>query len=255
MNSKYLYSLALCVLMLAGCQKKMTPGTSSGASATPEVINSKVKVANTDFTFLSAKGKVQMSGSGLGANLTLRMKRNEVIWASVQALGFEAARIKVTPDSVYIVNKLEQEYFAGSYELLKQKFKVDVSFSALQDLLIGNYVATTDASEKIMQEGTVQRTQQQRGSLQIDQFIDTALFKLTRMEVRNLTNKDLMKVDYSEFEQVEGKPFPKSVVLSIQQPEGNKEKTKEAVVKLRQVSTTETSLDFPFSVPSDYERK
>lgn len=251
-SSRYLCVLGLSLLVLVGCQKKVTPGAS--ASVAPETIN-KVNVVNTDYTYLSAKGKVQSENSKLSANLTLRMKKNEVIWASLQAFGFEAARLKVTPDSVYVVNRLKDEYLIGSYELLRQRYNIDVDFNTLQEILIGNFVPGDPSKSKVEQEGPVQHLRSLRGSLQLDQYVDTSKFKMKRAEVRNLQNKDYMSVDYQDFEDVNGKPFAMALLLSIQLPEGNTAKTNLVAVKHRQVSTAETSLDFPFSVPSNYERK
>lgn len=251
MSNNYLYFLGLSLLVLVGCGKKTVPGAS--ASAEPEVLN-KVSVVNTDYSFFSAKGKVQSENSGLSANISLRLKKDEVIWASVQKMGFEVARLKVTPDSVYLVNKLANEALVGSYELLSKRYNVDVDFSTLQEFLIGNFVPAT-RQEMINEDGPVQHVRQVRGRLQIDQIVDTTRYKLKRVEVRNLTNKDLMTIDYQDFEEVEGKPFAKSLLLTIQQPEGNRAKSNIVVVKLNQVSTSESSLDFPFSVPSNYERK
>ncbi|MFB9861795.1 DUF4292 domain-containing protein [Rufibacter immobilis] len=253
MNSvKYICAVGLGLLTLAGCQRKATPGAST--SVVPETMN-KVSVVNTDYTYFSAKGKVQSENSKLSANLTLRMKKNEVIWASVQALGFEAARLKVTPDSVYMVNRLKDEYLVGSYDMLRQRYNIDVDFNMLQDILIGNFVPGSSDREKVEQDGPMQHLRTLRTNLQIDQFVDTTRYKLKRAEVRNLQSKDYMSVDYQEFEDLNGKPFAMALLLSIQQPEGNAAKTNVVAVRHRQVSTSETSLDFPFSVPSNYERK
>ncbi|WP_192822335.1 DUF4292 domain-containing protein [Rufibacter sp. LB8] len=252
MNKHLFFSLALGLLVLAGCQKKVTPGTSVGAG--PEKIN-KISVVNTDFQFFTAKGKVQSENSGLSANITIRMKKNEVIWASVQKIGFEVARLKITPDSVYIVNKLKDEYVIGSYAKLAQQYKIDVDFKTLQEVILGNYVPGDPSKEKVNLDGPVQHVRQLRSNLQIDQFIDTTRYKLKRTEVRNLGNKDLMTVDYQDFSDLNGRSFAHSLLLTIQQPEGNTAKNNIVVVKHSQVSTSETSLDFPFSVPSGYERK
>ncbi|WP_205500544.1 DUF4292 domain-containing protein [Rufibacter psychrotolerans] len=253
MNSiKIIYALGLSLLVLTGCQKKATPGASGPVA--PETLN-KVSVLNTDYTYFTAKGKVQSENSKLSANLTLRMKKDEVIWASVQALGFEAARLKVTPDSVYVVNRLKDEYLVGSYDMLRQRYNVDVDFKTLQEIIIGNFVPGDPKREKLEQDGPMQHLRTLRSNLQIDQYVDTTRYKLKRAEVRNLQTKDYMSVDYQEFEDVNGRPFAMALLLSIQQPEGNAAKTNVVAVKHRQVSTSETSLDFPFSVPSNYERK
>ncbi|QHL88381.1 DUF4292 domain-containing protein [Nibribacter ruber] len=252
MNSKLLPLWALTLLLLASCKKDIVPVASPGNA--PETIN-KVNVVNIDYNYLSAKGNVQLESQNLSANVTMRLKRDEMIWATVSKLGIEAVRLKITPDSVYMINRLKQEYFAGSYALLQQKYKIDVNFKELQDILVGNFVPGDPAKEKYMEMGPIQHVRQLRNNLQVDQFVDTTRYKLKRIEVRNLTNKDLMTMDYQEFDKVNGKPFPMALLLTIQQPEGNAAKTTVVAVKHKQVSVSETSLDFPFSVPSDYERK
>jgi hypothetical protein len=252
MNSKFLTLWAVSLFLFASCKKDIVPEASTGAG--PETIN-KVNVVNTDYSYLSAKGNVQLESQNLSANVTMRLKKDEVIWASVSKLGIEAVRLKVTPDSVFMINRLKQEYFAGTYALLQEKYKIDVNFKELQDMLVGNFVAGDPAKEKYMDMGPVQHVRQLRNNLQVDQFVDTTRYKLKRVEVRNLNNKDLMTMDYQEFDNVNGKPFPMALLLTIQQPEGNTAKTTVVAVKHKQVSVSETSLDFPFSVPSDYERK
>ena len=65
-----------------------------------------------DYNTFSAKVKVDYrggDGKSYDFNAFLRMKKDSVIWVSINAaLGIEAFRILIKPDSVFVLNKLDK---------------------------------------------------------------------------------------------------------------------------------------------------
>src|SRR5215213_958551 len=65
-----------------------------------------------DFNTFSAKVKVDYrggDGKNYDFNAFLRVRKDSVIWVSINAaLGIEAFRILITPDSVKVLNKLDR---------------------------------------------------------------------------------------------------------------------------------------------------
>jgi len=57
-------------------------------------------------------------------------------------LGIEAARLYITQDSVYFMNRLKNEYATSSFGFFKKQFQVDLDFNTLQSLLTGNSINT-----------------------------------------------------------------------------------------------------------------
>lgn len=95
-----------------------------------------------DFNTFSAKVKVDFEG-GDGKkndfNATLRMKKDSVIWISINAvLGIEAFRVMITPDSVMVLNKLDRLVQLRSVSYLQEVTRIPITFYDLQDLIIGN---------------------------------------------------------------------------------------------------------------------
>ncbi len=67
------------------------------------------------------------------------MQKDSVIWLSFSpALGLEVARLKITPDSIKFMNRLDRVYFEGDYQLLNNFLQTTIDFDILQSLLIGN---------------------------------------------------------------------------------------------------------------------
>ena len=127
--NKFTLLLALG-LLLGSCHRKAVPTTSAnGPGTSVSVAEPSVRATNTTFTFLNAKGKAQinMKGNKQGANVTLRMRRDSIIWISAGLVGVEGVRAVLTHDSVRVLNKLEKTYFSGGYDYLSKLLNVPVS--------------------------------------------------------------------------------------------------------------------------------
>lgn len=95
-----------------------------------------------DWNTLGLRLESTASAMGKAGTFTLnvRMARDSVIWMSISpALGVEAARILLTPDSVQVMSKLpgSRFVFQGNYNQLEDAVQAPVSFDLMQDLLLG----------------------------------------------------------------------------------------------------------------------
>jgi len=103
-----------------------------------------------DFQTFSARMKVHYEG-GDGKdyefNAFIHIKKDSLIWVSINAaLGIEAFRLLITPDSVKILDKLKKIARLRSVSFLQEEIHLPVDFKAIQDLLLGNpiYLDTTN---------------------------------------------------------------------------------------------------------------
>src|SRR5688572_8544952 len=113
--------LVFLLLFSAACKKKAVPTKSE----VPPAAGLKVNVLNTEFTTFSAKGRMQLEkpDEKLASAVTIRIKKDSVIWVSVvPALGIEVARVRITPDTIQILDRLHKEYLAGNFSLLHKRF-------------------------------------------------------------------------------------------------------------------------------------
>lgn len=253
MSNRFLL-LLLVITTLGSCARKAIP-----TKATTPPITSSVRANNVNFQYLSAKGKAQIEQSGNklpNANLTLRVRRDSVVWLSVSVAGFEGVRASITRDSVRILNKLQREYYVGDFAYLSQRLNVEVTFAQVQALLLGNYLPSADGTEPtITTEGTVQRVQYNQASVFIEQLIEMSLGKVQKLNVRDDTSKNNFTVDYSDFRKLEptDQNFAHNTLLQVRRASG--QLTATAAISYRSVEVDKERLDFPFSVPSGYVRK
>jgi hypothetical protein len=103
-----------------------------------------------DFQTFSARMHVHYEG-GDGKdyefNAFIHIKKDSLIWVSINAaLGIEAFRLLITPDSVKVLDKLKKIVRLRSVSFLQEEIHLPVDFRTLQDLLLGNpiYLDTTN---------------------------------------------------------------------------------------------------------------
>lgn len=91
-------------------------------------------------THVQAKAKLDYTSNKekLNANLIIRSRYDSVLWVSVvPLLGIEAARIKMTRDSFYIMDKINHTITISAIQKAEEKLGVKVSLKEIQDLLFG----------------------------------------------------------------------------------------------------------------------
>ncbi|MDR1761406.1 MAG: DUF4292 domain-containing protein [Bacteroidales bacterium] len=89
-------------------------------------------------TRFTAQFKVEKTLSIKG---NLRIQRDSVIWISITpALNLEGFRLKLTPDSVYFVNRIDKSYYAGTYDIVRRLIGVDMNYKAVQAILLNELI-------------------------------------------------------------------------------------------------------------------
>jgi hypothetical protein len=160
MNKLLFVGVALFSLLIFSCRSAKKIQTAISKKDTAQVVltsdskfdsagfirnvTSNIDKNYIDFNTFSAKIKVDYrggDGKSNDFNAFLRMKKDSVIWVSINAaLGFEAFRILITPDSVKVLNKLEKVAQFRSLDYLQEVTKLPIDFHTLQDIIIGNPV-------------------------------------------------------------------------------------------------------------------
>ncbi len=131
----------LIVFLVAACGpvKRVTPPEPDrhAVDQTLAVLRSQ----ETSFDFFSARysGTANFEGVDYSISGNIRIKNDSAVFISVSPfLGIEIARLLVTPDSVRMINRLDNSYFEGDIQILSNMLNTYVDFYMLQALLVGN---------------------------------------------------------------------------------------------------------------------
>lgn len=245
------------LLLVAGCHRKMAP-TTAGSAGTSVPVGKKadaVRATNSAFQYLNAKGKVQITlkGDKQSANVSLRLRRDSIIWVSASLLGIEGVRACLTADSVRVVNRLEKTYFAGGYDYLSKLLNVPVSYTQMQALLLGDFLpAPASTTPTVAAESGGQRVSYPLASTMIEHLLNAA-GRVQQLKVSEAAAKRQLVVDYGDFKPLEGNSnlsFAHSTGIQAQQAQGSTS----ATLDYSKVVAGGERLSFPFSIPSGYRR-
>jgi hypothetical protein len=96
--------------------------------------------------WFKAKAKLQtkMNGRSMSFSSTILSKDKEKIWLNGKMFGIEGARILVTQDSVFALNRLDKTYIADEIDWVAQEYALPqllaeaMNLDHLQDIFFGN---------------------------------------------------------------------------------------------------------------------
>ncbi len=140
-----IFTFLFSLLLLASCSvnRKLTQTDTSSTKLkkrSAKYLQKQLQSQALDVEWLSAKAKVNFKDPNQTRNFTtnIRMRKDSVIWMNVKRLNVEAFRILITTDSIYVINRLEKEYYVEDLKLVEEKFNFPGQFQALQTAILGN---------------------------------------------------------------------------------------------------------------------
>ena len=216
----------------------------------------RVGAARIDFRTFSARMKVHYEGGDgkdYEVNAILHVKKDSLIWVSVNAaLGIEAFRLLITPDSVKILDKLKKVVRLRSVSFLQDAIHLPVDFKTLQDLLVGNPIFLDTANIIFYKKEASGLS-----LLSIDSLFKNYVTlnpadytlrhsKLDDMDPLRARTCDLTYGDYELRDTIHFSTYRKISVA---------EKAKVDIeIEYKQYKFNE-NLSFPFSIPRNYKRR
>ena len=214
-------------------------------------------VQSNHITFNTFSGKMKVNfddsrGKNNDFNAFIRIKRDSMIWVSINAaLGIEAFRILITPDSVKVLNKLDKEAQLRSVSYLQEVTKIPFNFYQLQDLLIGNPVfldSTFDSYRHDVNSISLISTGKVFKNLLTVTTKDT-LIQSSKLDDVVPGRSRTAYITYGGFTPRDGITFATDRVITAS------EKSKiEIRMEYKQFAFNE-QLNFPFSIPKNYKTK
>ena len=150
---KYLSLFALLISLLA-CKsaKKLTatevkPKTNLSMSVPDILTHLSENEIKADWMVGDASIDYAGKPMSISVSSNIRFKRDSVIWINVKKLGFAVARALVTPDSIFVLNYIQNNYIAKDLKYVESKFNIPADFKLLQNFLLGNPIFLTDKKQ------------------------------------------------------------------------------------------------------------
>ena len=267
MNKQWIF-IFIIPLIMSGCGifRKSDIHTTNGP--VPDLTNplSAAHQAAANFNYLSYNADIVLvtDGDENSVSANFRIKKDSLIWVSVRKLGFEAARLMLSKDSVWMMDRINSTYFSGNYLFFSRQFRLDADYNMIESFLLGNplydwsdepmdvdcsrphsCIIAFDQRQRIRSE---QYTQE--GSsvtfqiLEVDRKNGRVLFQSVAIpeEGRKIS------ATYDDFQNVTKTIIPAQNQVSIEFDE-----RKDAVTITAESFKKDETLTFPFRIPSQYK--
>ncbi len=249
--NKY-FGLLLCILFAMGACKRET---------VPTVSRKEIKdlaIKEVDFQYLTTRSKINFDDGDrrIGATANIRIRKDSIIWFSVTpGFGIEAARGLVTQDSLFLINKLEKNYYAYSFPELSQKLNVNVSFAVFQAALLGDMLKPVSRRDRIDRQEEQILIMQDEPQFNILNYISKETLKLNKVILQDKASTNALTLNYDDFKQLEGNVLPYSSTISARYQDKQDLKTTTVAFKHNKAEFSDSALSFPFDIPDKYDRK
>jgi len=248
---QYIFLVGLFLSVLVACKSSkaiVSNGEATNLSAKKIIKNHYKNTLN--FNTLRGKLRVKYDDGKQteGFTLSLRMKKDEVIWLSAK---LSIVKIFITPTKVSFYNKLDNSYFEGDFTLISRFIGTDLNFEKVQNLLLGNalFNLKSERFQSEIQDKAYQLTPKKQLELFERLFlISPAHFKVMKQQFVQATENRTLTIEYPEYQDVDQQIVPKKLVVKAD--ETKKQTTID--VEYKSISLN-GKVTFPFKIPSGYK--
>ncbi|HVZ96713.1 MAG TPA: DUF4292 domain-containing protein [Chitinophagaceae bacterium] len=209
-----------------------------------------------DFTTFSAKIKVEYEdyrGKQPDFNAFIRLYKDSVLWISINAtfLSIEAFRILITKDNITILNKLDKKVEYHNFNYIEEVAHIPLTFSTLQDLVVGNpvYVGDSIVSYRQTENHILLGTISDLFKNLLTISADNDLLERSKLDDIDVGQNRTADLTYGDYEKDGTFYFPTYREITVA------EKTKVDISLNFKQYEFNNELSFPFSVPKNYKSK
>ncbi|MGK0387708.1 MAG: hypothetical protein ACI94Y_000434 [Maribacter sp.] len=145
--------LLLTLLLAFGCKAKPDANEDIKLKKkSSKYLFEKMDKYHLDAEWFNAKASIKFTQNNKTVKGTsyIKMRKDSVIWMSVKKLGVEGGRLLITPDSFFMMNRLEKHYLKKPMSYVRDMAGLASTgnnlydFRNLYDLLLGNVVMKFD---------------------------------------------------------------------------------------------------------------
>lgn len=257
--------LILVMVLLSACgplRDVVTPVPDPDRLSIEQTLAS-MRKGETAFDFFATRfsGTASLDGQMMSVSGAIRIKKDSAIYISIAPLlGIEIARLLLTPDTVRMINRLENTYYIGDMGVLNNLLNTHLDFYMLQALLTGNdfshfstddFRLTQDRDMLLLQSRNRRPLSAAHSHISFQQnlWLSNENFRVKEnLLFEPLSNRSL-RAQYQNTWEVDGQTVPRDITLVFTEPGAR------ADLNIRYSRTT---IDQPqplsFSVPAGYTR-
>jgi hypothetical protein len=226
----------------------------------PGIEEARANVAEIDFRYLTAKSKISFKSPEQdidNANINIRVRKDSLIWLSVNKLGIEAVRGLITRNSITIIDKIHGEYSVYDFPTLSRQFNFEMNFDLLQALIVGNLPLPRRPAQKIKNERDYLLLRQSEGKVLVENYIGEQDRKLKKLMLTEQPTKNTLRLDYEDFTSLNSFLFPYTSLVTLDYKSKTDGQFYQTLLRIKhsKVELVDKNPGFPFTIPANYQRR
>lgn len=260
----FIFHFSLLVITFSSCKtmekvsvEKPKPEVKVVEKTADDLLIEEVNNLSPIFKTYSAKLDIKFNGNSFGGNI--RMQKDSIIWISVSKFGLEGARLKLTKDSVFFINKLYSEAFSGDYGFFAKMIGFNLDYNTIQSFILAtdlkdyntsNFLINRGASTIIITYNNRESKLSSNNTSRINQTIyyNSSNKRIDRNVLQVVNNINKLDVNYSKYISLQSISLPTQYKFFV--PSLTKAQI-ELKTEKHQINTPQ---EYPFSIPKSYER-
>lgn len=210
-----------------------------------------------DFVYMVTKSKLEYSDGGNSDQfaLSIRAKKDSVIWFTVGKSGVEGVRGLVRPDSVLVMNKLKDEYYSYDIKYLQELTQSNLSYANMQNLLAGNLIFPYQETDLVTKNETHYILHQKQDNMHIESRIRFDNMRVEQTNIVDSTSMSRTAIVYSNYIVADSILVPSVCSVDISFNKNNQKVDRKVVITHSKIEFPVKSVNFPFNVPKKYNEK
>lgn len=223
----HIFGVAMAAFMLSSCSKKVTDTIASTGSANMPVAEVVKKTNETRTKLSQVSGHLSldlvMGSQSVKVSGDVKMKRNEIIQITLQALGIiTVGRLEFTPNEMMVMDNMNKRYVKLPYSdvpFLKENGIDYYTFQALlwNELFVpGSKGAIPSASAfGLNQEGQNVVLTHQDKNLLLSFVTNPQTGRISQSRVKGVQANRGMECNYQGWDKVKNETFPNKMLLNV----------------------------------------
>ncbi len=247
--------LLLVILLLgtfsscAGLKRKKSTVVNKPVIVTDETL---IKMEEAAFQFeslsIQARANYTEGESNQSFTMSIRMKKDSLIWISVSGLGFEVVRALLNKDSIYVLDRFNRVYYAYGKDQAHQLLGVQVELIQLQAILLGNAPYPWKSYKMNSADSAAKAIEYREADIYNKLYVNS-LHRLSGAFIKNMKTGQDMNIEYSKHTKVDKMYLPYSSRIEV-----NAENSRPILTLSYEKVTLDQTHEFPFSIPPNYKK-
>jgi len=254
--TNFLFLMLIVALLLPACKGARSAADGDAKMRSADAILKRMVKQQVRAKGMESRARISIDDGSFSQSATANIKwlKDSLIWMNVTKFGFEVARAQITQDSVYLIDRLNNEYAIKDLSFVQDEYNLPANFATLEAMLIGNPVffgKTTSLVLKTAENEYILAEKNLANSINSSYVIDAQEFLLKSMFFEELAEQQKMRVLLDDYRQVSGNQnFSYLRKVEVNSP---KTGTVDIGIEFSKVELTPPSR-IRFEIPSRYTR-